>query len=181
MTQPHDPKLVPAFAVAPHVIDPSGAIAAWWTDPPGALMQFARAGRGTTEMAEWLVGPGFDLLLSRFPGASDLRVVLDMRQMTGRSATARSLLLQRGRNVAGHIGHVVLLPSVHLGAAYVKIVEATALMLRMGGLRVDVELGLERVIAEHGLRPATSVGVDLASELAREARTAPQGPRGHAR
>jgi hypothetical protein len=166
------------------LIDPAGVIAAWWTDPPGVLMQFARPSRGTTEMAEWLVGPAFDLLTARFPGARELRVVLDMRAMTGRSATARAMLLQRAKTVHDHIAHVVILPSQQMGPAYVKIVEGTAMMLRLAGLRVDVEHEIERVIARYRLRPASVSGVELASDLARDARPWPAGshdPRRHAR
>jgi hypothetical protein len=183
MTQPLETTQLPAFATAPHVIDPSGVIAAWWTEPPGVLMQFARPSRGTTEMAEWLVGPGFDLLLGRFPGARELRVVLDMRAMTGRSATARALMLQRAKTVHDHVAHVVLLPSQQLGPAYVKIVEGTAMMLRLAGLRVDVEHGLERVVARYRLRPASVSGVELSSERlhARPWQGDPHDPRGHAR
>jgi hypothetical protein len=184
MTQPLETIQLPVFATAPHVVDPSGVIAAWFTDPPGVLMQFARPSRGTTEMAEWLVGPGFDLLMARFPGARELRIVLDMRSMTGRSATARSLLLQRAKTVHDHVAHVVILPSQLLGPAYVKIVEGTALMLRLAGLRVDVEHEIERVVTRYRLRPASVSGVELSSDLTRDARPWPDGPpdpRRHAR
>jgi hypothetical protein len=181
MTQPLDATQLPAFSVPPHLTDPSGAIAVWWTDPAGGLMQLTRPARGTVEMAEWLVGPAFELLLARFTGVSDLRVILDMRQMTGRSATARAALLHRAKSVAGRIGHVVLLPSVHLGTTYFKIVEGTAMMLRLAGLPVDVEYGLERVMDRYELRPAGSRHLDLASEVTREALAPSAGPRGHAR
>jgi hypothetical protein len=154
MTQSIEPLLVPAFPVAPHLTDPSGAVAGWWTDPPGVFAQLVRPTRGTTEMAEWLIGPAFDRVIERFPHETELRIILDMRQMTGRSATARSLLLQRGRTALGRVGHVVIVPSVLLGPAYVKVVEAAALVMRAAGLRVDVELSLERVLARHGVRSA---------------------------
>lgn len=167
MTQPID-RVPTAFAVAPHVTDPSGAIAAWWTDPPGVLAQLTGPARGTTEMAEWLIGPAFDQVIGRFPDTRELRVILDMRQMTGRSANARSLLLQRGKTMIGHVAHVVLVPSTLLGPAYIKVVEASALLLRAAGLRVDIESSLERVIARHGVRPARAHALDARAELIAE-------------
>src|SRR5262245_61337066 len=89
-----------AFAVPPHVVDDSGLIAAWFTDPPGVVLQLTRPARGTTALAEWMVGPGYAQVLRRFPDARDLRVVMDMRQMTGRAATARALLIEHAKLIS---------------------------------------------------------------------------------
>lgn len=142
-----------AFSGVPHIVDPSGAIAVYWTDPPGALVQVVQATRGTSEMAHWLVTEGLDLLLSRFPGVDNLQLVIDMRRMTGRSAMARSILMgASGGTAAERIGHVVLLPSVHMGPAYVKVIEATAVALRLIGYRVDVEHDLDEALRKHTIR-----------------------------
>jgi hypothetical protein len=170
MTEARSALSVPCFAVSPHVTDPSGAIAVWWTDPPGAVMQLRHPTRGTTEMAEWLVGPGYELLLRRFPDAPELRVILDMRQMTGRSATARALLMQCGKSVARRLSHVVLIPSIHLGPAYIKIVEAAVLLVRLSGLRIDIEQDAERVFGSVGLRAAAPDAVELAPGMIAETR-----------
>jgi hypothetical protein len=154
MTQPLDVAPSPAFSVPPHVIDESGAIAGWFTEPPGVVLQFTRPTRGTNELSKWLVGPGYDLLVRRFPEACELRVVLDMRQMTGRSATARAVLIEHAKLVSQRLGRVIILPSVHLGAFYVKVVEATALALRAFGVRIEVEHSLERALARQELRVA---------------------------
>jgi hypothetical protein len=146
--------LLPAFALPPDIVDPSGTIVAWWTDPPGVVMQLNRPTRGTATMAEWMVGPGFEQLVARFPGLTDLRVVLDMRQMTGRSALARSTLMQPAKLFAARVGHVVLIPSIHMGPAYIKVVEAAAILLRLVGMRVDIEQSVERALAKHGIQPA---------------------------
>jgi hypothetical protein len=62
----------------------------------------------------------------------------------------------------------VVLPSVHLGALYVKVIEATALMLRPFGVRIDIEHDLQRVLIDSGLRvaPALDVGRAAASPRA---------------
>jgi hypothetical protein len=85
-----------------------------------------------------------------------LYVVLDMRQMTGRAATARSLLIEHSKLIAKQLGHVVVIPSVHLGALYVKVIEATALMLRPFGVHMTIEHDLQRALCAAGLRLASA-------------------------
>jgi hypothetical protein len=141
------------FSGVPHIVDPSGAIAVYWTDPPGALLQVVQATRGTSEMAHWLVTDGLDLLLNRFPSVDNLLLVIDMRRMTGRSAMARSILMNAsGGPAAERIGQIVMLPSVHMGPAYVAVIEATAVALRLIGYRVAVEHDLEEALKNYGVR-----------------------------
>jgi hypothetical protein len=160
MTQPLDVVQQPAFAVPPHVVDESGAIVGWFTEPAGVVLQLTRPTRGTTELAKWLVGPGYTQIIRRFPDTRDVYVVLDMRQMTGRAATARSLLIEHAKLIAKQLGTVVVLPSVHLGALYVKVIEATALMLRPFGVRIEIEHDLQRVLIDGRLRVASALDVD---------------------
>lgn len=141
------------FSGGAHIVDPTGAIAVFWTDPPGAVIQVVQATRGTSEMAHWLVTEGLDLLLSRFPGVDNLQLVIDMRRMTGRSAMARSILMNAsGGQAAERIGQVVLLPSVHMGPAYFTVIEATAVALRLIGYRVAVEHDLDEALKKYGIR-----------------------------
>jgi hypothetical protein len=140
------------FSGVPHIVDPTGSVAIYWIDPPGALVQLVQPTRGTSEMAHWLAGEAIDLLFSRFPGVDGLRIVLDMRRMTGRSAMARSILMNASGTAAGRIGHLVLLPSLHMGPAYLKVIEATCVALRLIGYRVDVEHDLESALKKYGVR-----------------------------
>jgi hypothetical protein len=141
------------FSGVPHIVDPSGAIGVYWTDPPGAILQVVQATRGTSEMAQWLVTDGLDLLLSRFPGVDNLRLIIDMRSMTGRSAMARSILMNAsGGQAAERVGQIVLLPSVHMGAAYIAVIEATVTALRLIGYRVAVEHDLDEALQKYGVR-----------------------------
>ena len=162
MTLPLDVVQQPAFAVPPHIVDESGAIVGWFTEPAGVVLQLTRPTRGTTELAKWLVGPGYTQLIRRFPDTSDLYVVLDMRQMTGRAATARALMIEHAKLIAKQLGTVVVLPSVHLGALYVKVIEATALMLRPFGVRIEIEHELQHVLIGGGLSVASALDVGRA-------------------
>jgi hypothetical protein len=167
MAQTLDAALSPAFTVPPHVIDESGAVAAWFTEPPGVVLQFIRPARGTTELAKWVVGPAYNQLVRRFPDGYELRIVLDMRQMTGRAATARAVLIDHGKLVSQRLGRVIILPSVHMGAVYLKVVETTALMLRAFGVRIEIEQSLERALAKQDVRLATPFEPSRAAGAAR--------------
>lgn len=142
------------FTRTPDLCDPSGLIAGYWTDPAGVVLRFVRPARGTTKLAEWLVGPAVDIIMERFPGETQLRVVLDMAQMTGRSATARATLMHNAVRFVPCVGQLVLVPSVHMGPTYIKVVEASAAVLRLVGLRVDIEHSADRALLKHGLSPA---------------------------
>ncbi len=154
MSPPTNSASLAGFTTAPDLCDPSGLLAGYWTDPPGVLLRFVRSARGTTKLAEWLVGPAFERMMERFPGETQLRVVLDMAQMTGRSATARATLMHSAVRFVPFVGQLVIVPSLHMGTTYIKVVEASAAMLRLIGLRVDIEHSADRALIKHGLAPA---------------------------
>lgn len=164
MTEPVAKPEQRAIATPPHLVDPTGTVAVCWTEPKGAIVQLLGAVRGTTALAEWLVGPCFDELLARFPGTErDLTVVLDMRSMLGRAANARQVMMQASVPGRARVERVVILPSEHLGPAYITIIEATAALLRLTGYEVHVETDLEVALRKHGIRVEALSGVRRAT------------------
>jgi len=160
MTEPLAKPELRTIAAPPHLLDPSGTVAVCWTEPRGAIVQLIGPVRGTTALAEWLVGPCFSELLARFPGSErDLTVVLDMRSMLGRAANARQVMMQASVPARARVKRVVILPSEHLGPAYITIIEATAAMLRLAGYDVHVEHDLEVTLRKHGIRVESLSGV----------------------
>jgi hypothetical protein len=142
----------PAFTARPHLVDDSGAVIGWFIEPAGVLVQVAHPTRGTTRMAEWLVGAGFDRLLQRFAGqGGGLRVILDMRDLTGRSATARALMIANAPRALRYVNHVVMLPSRHMRGDYLQIIELTARTVSAMGLRVDIEHDLQEVLTRYAI------------------------------
>jgi hypothetical protein len=141
-----------AFAATPHFVDPTGVLGVYWLEPAGVLVRFMQPARGTTEMAQWMTSAGLDLVLRRYAPATDLSLVIDMRNMLGRSATARAALMHAATLVSDRFKHIVVLPSVHMGVAYGAVIEASAIALRLIGYRVDVEHDLEAALKKHGLR-----------------------------
>lgn len=164
MTEPLSKPEHRAIAVPPHLIDPTESVVACWTEPRGVIVQLLGPVRGTTALAEWLVGPCFSELLTRFPGTErDLTVVLDMRSMLGRAANARQVMMQASVPGRARVKRVVILPSEHLGPAYITIIEATAAVLRLAGYDVHVESDLELAMRKHGIRVEALSGVRRAT------------------
>lgn len=82
-----------AFDTAPDIRCEAGPLAIWYTDPPGAVVQLTEAAVFTKEMAEWMVGPGFERLKARFPQNNQLRILLDLRPMTSREPAAHPVVM----------------------------------------------------------------------------------------
>jgi hypothetical protein len=57
-----------------------------------------------------------------------------------------------GGQAAERIGRIVLLPSIHMGPAYIAVIEATAVTLRLIGYRVAVEHDLDESLKKYGVR-----------------------------
>ena len=144
----------PAFDARPHIQDPTGAVVAWFTDPPGAIIQFARPARGTTDMARWLVGPARAALWRRFPVESGLTLVLDLTLMDGRDAGARALLHESAKDDKGRIARSFVIPPTKASGTYLSALHVAATLLRVFGVRVDVESSLTSVFASFPLRVA---------------------------
>jgi hypothetical protein len=155
MVQASETSVAPAFSVPPHLVDDSGALHAWFIEPAGALVQFVRPARGTTQMVEWLVGPAFERLAQRFSGQRGLRVIMDMREMTGRSAVARAMLIANVVRVLPRVGQVVMLPSRHMRGDYQSVVELAVRIVSAMGLPVHIAHDLEEVLAQHAIRLAS--------------------------
>jgi hypothetical protein len=128
-----------AFKGAPHLMDPSRALSAWFTDPPGVFVQFARRTALTLPLAEWLAGPLTASLTKRFPGNEPLIFVLDLTQMDGRDPSARPLIVEAGRALGSRAGRAVLVPPLNTSRVYLASLHAAASLARVVGLTVSVE------------------------------------------
>jgi hypothetical protein len=143
----------PAFNSAPD-FQGVGALRAWFTDPPGAIVQMARPGRWTQEMAAWMVGPGNARLRGRFPGASGLLLVLDLTLMDGREPGARALMLERASKGGGLVTRIILIPPANANPVYLTTLRAAVTLLKALGKDIKIERSLTKAIAEFGLKPA---------------------------
>jgi hypothetical protein len=141
----------PAFNRAPHLSDPSGTLVAWFTDPPGAWLQFVRPARGTDELSEWFVGPALEAAVTRFSG-QPLVLVCDFRLMTDRELSARARLLQTAPALRELLARVVLIPSLSATPIHLKTMSAGGALLRSFGIPVEIQTSVPYVLGQLGLR-----------------------------
>lgn len=143
-------RVPPAFARAPHLLDPSGSLGAWFTDPPGAWLQFLKPARGTDELTEWLAGPALSALVAHFPGQM-LTLVLDFRLMTDRDLSARARLLQTAPALKDRLTKVAIIPSLSATPIHVKTMAAGIRLARSFGIPVDLHQSAVQVRHALGL------------------------------
>jgi hypothetical protein len=136
-----------AFDVPPDAQGP-GNLWAWFTDPPGVVVQMISPERGTKEMAEWLVGPGFTQLRARFPQESSLVLVLDFSQMLGRDAAARVVLMEKAREARELFARTYLVPPTKVNPVYLTTLHAAAALLSGFGIDLVIARSLAEVRAQ---------------------------------
>jgi hypothetical protein len=145
------PDLPPAFPEPPHLR--FGSIASWFTHPAGSVVQFLEPTRATLPMANWLVGPGFDELMLRFP-TQRLTLVLDLSLMLSRTSASRSVFLGKVRQVGARFGRGALISPRVLKPAAARSVEVSVALIRALGVDVAVFPTASAAIGEWGLRRA---------------------------
>jgi hypothetical protein len=142
-----------AFATPPVLYSPHAIAAAWLLDPAGALVQFVQPAKGTLEQATWLVEEAFEALDAKYPERDDLILVLDLYHMVGRSAAARSVVLNGAKLLYRRFSHVFVVPPAEYPPMYLQAFQASIALVRLLGLGVSVVGSSAEVIARLDLRP----------------------------
>lgn len=143
----------PVFTSEADLRGPDGAVLGWLLDPPGVLIQFVKPVKGTTELATWLVGPAFSALDSRFPERTGLVLVLDLTNMVGRSAAARSILLHSAKALGSRFSRVFVIPPADYPPMYMKAFHASIAFARLAGMNVTVAGASRAIIDRYKLSP----------------------------
>jgi hypothetical protein len=142
-----------AFATRPHA--QYGDIAALWlTHPAGAVVQLLQPVRVTLEQVNWLVGPAYELLDRRFPNHNALTLVLDLADMTSRTAAARSTFLGKARQCGARFTRGYLVLPRHTSTAHFFSMRASITLVRALGVQVEIVDSPARAIAQADLHTA---------------------------
>jgi hypothetical protein len=120
-------------------MDPSNSVAVWFTNPPGAVIQYARHAPGSVALAEWIAGPARAAFLERFPGDGPVVFVLDLGLMKGRDPVARPIVTAAVRSLKDRIERAVLVPPEEATAVYLASLQASISLLRVFGVSVSIE------------------------------------------
>ena len=139
-----------AFATPPHLR--YGGAAAWFTAPAGAVLQLVEPTRGTVDLANWIVGPGYDELERRFPGRRSLIFVFDLGLMTGRTHAARSVFLGKAREVGSRFSEGFFVPPKAASPAYKQSMRAAIMLIRALGVEVHTVESAAKAVEMRGLR-----------------------------
>ena len=134
------------FEASPHVVCEVGPLHAWFTEPRGVVVQLMEAAPVTTDMARWLVGPGFEQLLKRFASPTELTLVLDIRPMTERDRAVRTLLMDHAREHVWRFADVVVIPPLQINAVYLTTLHAAAALLGAFGAKVRIESSVPQAL-----------------------------------
>lgn len=145
--------VAPAFAAPPHTVGPQGAVVGWALDAPGGLMQCIEPVKGTVEVATWLVHTAYGALDSIFPQQRDLVLVLDLHMLVGRTAAARSILLNSARVLGDRFSEIYVVPPAAYPPMYVRAFQASLAFARLLGLRVTLVSSSAQLIERYGWRP----------------------------
>lgn len=154
----------PAFPTAAHVRYGDVA-AAWFTEPAGVLVQVQKPVRGTTELSSWLVGPAYDALDVHFAGRGGLIFVLDMSLMLGRSAAARSMLLNKARQVGSRFSRAVVIAPLVMPPLYLQSMRLTFVLLRTLGIAAEFADSSAAAVERLGLRISDTHSQQLGPSL----------------
>jgi hypothetical protein len=142
------PRISPPFDEPPHLLHPSGALAIWFTDPPGMVTQFQYGARATDDLAQFVARLGFAALLELRGRRRDrLCFIHDLSLMSGYEPDARQTMTMWGLEARELVERVVVVPprqgveSVRLG------LEGSAAVLVARGMLLDFAPTIEEAVA----------------------------------
>jgi hypothetical protein len=135
-----------SFEDSPHVTSPCGDLAAWFTEPPGAIIRFVRPARLELAGARWLTGPAIDLLNDRFGPTQKLILVLDLGRMRTRDPAVRPMIVEAAKSLRPRLARAVVIPPAQASAVYLASLRAAASLLRVFGVEVELRASLADVL-----------------------------------
>jgi hypothetical protein len=130
---------------------------AWFTEPPGVVIQLTRAQRVGVPLAEWMVGPLTVESRRRFPSERIL-VLLDTSLMQGRDPPVRAILMDAARRLQHEVSRTILIPPTNAGAVYLASLAVASSLLQVFGVKLDVVRSMPFALSSAGLRVAPRRG-----------------------
>jgi len=146
----------PVFASAPDLRFEGGQLVAWFTDPPGVVVQLTEATAFTKEMAEWMVGPGFAALHQRFPQGCKLQLLLDIRPMISREPAARAMFMSAATRHLFLFAKLGVIAPAKPPPLYMTTLHGAIALLSAIGPEISIFETLEGALQAMGLHAATS-------------------------
>lgn len=147
--------VLPVFSVPPHLRCEVGPLVAWFTAPPGAVVQMTESAVFTKAMAQWVAGPGYEAACARFPMGGDLTLLLDLRPMISREPAARPVLMAAGTKYLFQFAKVGIIPPASPPPLYMTTLHGAVALLSAVGPEIRLYSTLEAAQQRLDLRPAS--------------------------
>jgi hypothetical protein len=148
--------VTPVFRSPPDLRCEAGPLAGWFTTPEGGVVQLTEAGVFTKQMAEWIVGPGYDALTKQFPGATNMSLVLDLRALLAREPAALSVIMGAATKYLSStaFGRVAVIPPAKPPPLYMVTLRGAVALANAIGPEVKVYESIEDALSQLQLRAA---------------------------
>lgn len=151
-TQPTE---VPIFKARAHVQCSTGPILAWYTSPPGVVVQLTESAPMTEAMASWVAGPAFAGMVAHFPDQRGFIFIVDLRAMTTRAPNVRAIFMELVRESGSLLAATVIIPPRRANPLYLGGLQTASELLTPFGPALQVTTELEAVLQRYQLQPAT--------------------------
>jgi len=125
----------------------------WALDAHGALVQCIAPAQGTVETATWLGTEAFEPLECYFPQERDLVLVLDFHMMVGRTAAARSIVMNSARVLGERFSNAYVVPPAAYPPIYRQAFQASVAFVRLLGVRVTLVSSSAQLVERYGWQP----------------------------
>ncbi len=140
-------------AVQPHMVDPTGNVRTWFTEPAGMLNRLAAGTFIDVDVAVHISTAVNAAMRTRFAKAARFYYIHEFPGASGYSTHARQILTNWGVEVASSIERLVCVPPP-MNNVFKMGISTAAMTLRTVGVEIEVVDSLDGVLARYKLRPA---------------------------
>ncbi|XYH94571.1 hypothetical protein ACMHYB_43080 [Sorangium sp. So ce1128] len=147
----------PPFRRQPHLLDDSGSVGVWITQPAGMLVQLVRETVATGEIARFISVDAYQKLVSVMRPGERAFFIYDMALMVRYETEARVILTQWGLSVRDRIEHIVVRPPPEMNKLGRMGIQTIAAAMSLAGVQLDIVDDIEPFLRERNLRPRFSL------------------------
>ncbi|AUX45839.1 hypothetical protein SOCE26_073350 [Sorangium cellulosum] len=143
----------PAFRRQPHLLDDSGCVGVWITQPAGMMVQLLQETVATAEVARFISVTAYQKLVNVMRPRERAFFIYDMALMVRYETEARVILTQWGLKVRERIEHIVVRPPPEMNKLGRMGIQTIAAAMSLAGVPFDIVEDVEPFLLERNLRP----------------------------
>jgi hypothetical protein len=148
------PLPAPFDTTAPTLVDPSGTLRVWLTDPPGMLDQMAIGCPVTTEVAHWLVHVAGGAMVAAYAPDARYTFLHEWRGVTTYTTEARLGIINWGRGLGlKRVERIDIVLAQDAGTLFRMAVQGGAMTMSVLGVKCALVDDVDATINATNLRP----------------------------